>query len=214
MVGGRTVDTSDQRLVHLPDKCCTELPKACNYEWGLWIITNSGSSRPAPIGVTCYYQHLFCRIHYISPWRSGPAIDLFDFGGGHRRTTNSTPRGFTIDIFNFVDDRCWKYQQHPPVGPPSTLSSSSVVGAAIQPTAPHRRSTIDVLNFGGGRCWKYRRHPPGGPPSTSSSSSVVGAAGLPTAPPGARRFFHFGGGCCRKSRQHPQGARHRRRLQL
>jgi hypothetical protein len=31
----RTVDTSDQRLVHLPDYCCTELPKACNYEWGL-----------------------------------------------------------------------------------------------------------------------------------------------------------------------------------
>jgi hypothetical protein len=58
-MGARTVDTSNQRLIHLPDYCCTELPKTCNYEWGMWIIINTGSSRPAPLEVTCYNQHLF-----------------------------------------------------------------------------------------------------------------------------------------------------------
>jgi hypothetical protein len=28
-------------------------------------------------------QHLFCRIHYISSWRLGGAIDVSIFGGGH-----------------------------------------------------------------------------------------------------------------------------------
>jgi hypothetical protein len=38
--------TSDQRLVHLPGCCCTELPKACNYEWDLWLGVSNGSSGP------------------------------------------------------------------------------------------------------------------------------------------------------------------------
>jgi hypothetical protein len=65
LLGAQIVDTSDQRLVHLFDYCCPELPKAYIYEWDLWIIANNESSRPATLGITCYCQHLFCRVHYI-----------------------------------------------------------------------------------------------------------------------------------------------------
>jgi hypothetical protein len=60
------VDTSDQRLVHLPNYCCTELHKACNYEWDLWLDASSGSSGRPPSGVTLL-QRSFCRTHFMPP---------------------------------------------------------------------------------------------------------------------------------------------------
>jgi hypothetical protein len=59
----------------------------------------------------------------------GPAIDVFNFGGGRCRTMPpAPPRGPAIDVFNFGGGRCW------------TL-----------PPAPPRGLAIDVFSFGGGR---------------------------------------------------------------
>jgi hypothetical protein len=51
-LGARTLDTSNQCLVHLPGYYYTELPKAYIYEWDLWLGASSGTSGPAPSGVT------------------------------------------------------------------------------------------------------------------------------------------------------------------
>jgi hypothetical protein len=90
----------------------------------------------------------------------GPAIDVFNFGGGRCRTCGqhpqeahhrrlqlrwwplpdlppAPPRGPAIDVFNFGGGRCQKYRQHP------------------------RGPAINVFNFDGGRCRKYRQHPQG-----------------------------------------------------
>jgi hypothetical protein len=158
----RTVDTSDQCLVHLPGCCCTELPKACNYEWDLWLGTSSGCSGLGSPGVTCYCQHLFCRSHFILPWTQGgppstpstPVVvaaenpDSIPQGARHRRLQHrwwslsdlppAPTRGPAIDVFNF---RWWPLPDLPP--------------------APPKRPTIDISNFGGGRCWTYRQHPQG-----------------------------------------------------
>jgi hypothetical protein len=67
----------------------------------------------------------------------GPAIDVFNFGGGRCQTLPPTPpRGPTIDIFNFSGSRCRTLPPAPPMGP-----------------------TINVFKFGGGRCRTCRQHP-------------------------------------------------------
>jgi hypothetical protein len=138
------VDTSDQHLVHLLGYCCTELPKAYNYEWDLWLDASSRSSSPPPGGVTCYYQHLFCRTHFISPWtQGGPSSMSPTPVVATAGPAASTPRGPAINVSNSGGGRCLKSQQQPPGSPPS-MSSPSVV-AAIGPAdstpqgARHRR---------------------------------------------------------------------------
>jgi hypothetical protein len=128
----------------------------------------------------------------------GPAIDIFNFGGGHYRTYRqhpqgvchrrlqlwwcllpdllpAPPRGLAIDVFNF-----W------------TCSSSTLwISDGDQwwplseiPTTPPRGPAIDVFNFNGGRCQTCRQHPPGGPPSTSSTSVVATAGPVACTPHG------------------------------
>jgi hypothetical protein len=85
-LGARTVDTSDQRLVHLPGYCCAELPKLCNDEWDLVSTLGSRSSGPTPWG-SFYYKHLFLQNSlHIAMDATGPAIDVSNFGGGRCRT--------------------------------------------------------------------------------------------------------------------------------
>jgi hypothetical protein len=130
----------------------------------------------------------------------------------------TTPlRGSAIDVFfNFGGGCCRRYQQHLPRGPPSTSSSTSVVGAAEDtgstPRAPPSMSslasvvaadgdtdntalggpTIDVFfSFGGGCCQRYWHHPQGGQPSTCSLASVVVAAGSTSQGPCHRRLLQL-----------------------
>jgi hypothetical protein len=125
----------------------------------------------------------------------GPAIDVFNFGGGCCRTCRQHPQGARHRRLQL---RWWPLSDMPPAppgGPPST-SSTSVVATAepaastprggrhrcLQlrwwllpdlPPAPPRGPAIDVFNFGGGRCRTCRQHPPGSPPSPSSTSVVA-----------------------------------------
>jgi hypothetical protein len=97
----------------------------------------------------------------------------------------------------------------PPVGPPSTSFSNSVVDAV---------GPINIIfKLGGGRCQTHQQRPLGGPPLTSSSNSVVDAAGPAGSTPQEARHRHH---------QQPQwwtlpdqptappGGRHRHHLQL
>jgi hypothetical protein len=146
-LGAQMVDTSDQRLIHLPGYCCTELPKACNYEWDLWLSLSSESSGLAPPGVTCYCQHLFCRTHFISPWTPSTLVVAA------ARNPDSNPLGARHRCLQL---RWWPLPDLPP--------------------APPRGPAIDVFNSGGGRCQTCHQQPLGGPPSTSPTP-IVAAAG-------------------------------------
>jgi hypothetical protein len=176
------VDTSDQHLVHLPDCYCTELPKACNYEWDLWLGASSVSSGPAPLGVICYYQHLFCRTHIILPRTPGgppstsPTLVVATAGptnsiaqGGHHRRLQlrwwplldlliAPPRGSTIDVSNFGGGRYRTCHQHPQVARHRRLQLWWWPLPDL-PTAPPGEHAIDICNSGGGRCWTCRQHP-------------------------------------------------------
>jgi hypothetical protein len=153
------VDTSDQRLIHVPDYCYTKLLKACNYEWGLCIMANTGSSGPAPIGVTCYYQYLFF-VKTTTYRDTGP--------GGPPSTSSSTLVVAAVG-----------HSASTPRGPPSTSSSTSVVVAARDTDStpqgvrhrrllqlwwwlllnfgqhPPREPAIAFFNFCGGCCQRY-----------------------------------------------------------
>jgi hypothetical protein len=138
-----------------------------------------------------------CRQHSLR----GPAINIFNFGGGRCRTlppapprgachrclqlrwwslsdlaASIPPRGPAIDVFNFSGGRCRTLPPHPPQGP-----------------------TIDVFKFGGGRCRTLTPAPPGGPPSSSSTSMVAAARPCHQHPPQGPTIdvFNFGGGRCR-----------------
>jgi hypothetical protein len=109
-----------------------------------------------------------------------------------------------IDVSNFSGGRCRRYRQHPPLGPPST-SSTSMVAAARPAASTPRGSAINVCNIDGGRCRNSQQHPtgarhqrlqlwwwplpeistapPGGPPSTSSTSVVVTVGPPDSTPP-------------------------------
>jgi hypothetical protein len=187
-LGALTVDTFDQRLVHLSDYCCTELPKACNYEWDLWLGASSGSSAPPPEG------HFTTNIFFaeLTSYCHGRK------GVRHRRLQlrwwllpvlpPAPPRGPAIDISYSGGGRCRTCRQQPPGGPP-LMSPNSVVTAtgpvdSIPQEARHRHlqlrwwslpdlppatprgPAINVSNSGGGCCRTCRQHPPGGPPST------------------------------------------------
>jgi hypothetical protein len=155
-LGARRVDTSDQCLVHLPSCCCTELPKACNYEWDPCLDASSGSSGLALPGVILLPTSFLQNSLHITMDTRGPAIDVFNFGGGRYRTC----------------------QQHLPGGLPS-MSPTPVVAATgpaasnpqgarhrrLQlrwwlllnlPPAPPRGPAIDVFNFDGGHCQTCR----------------------------------------------------------
>jgi hypothetical protein len=46
----------------------------------------------------------------------GPAIDVFNFGGGHCRSTDSTPRGPAIDAFFISAGGCCQTSASNPQG--------------------------------------------------------------------------------------------------
>jgi hypothetical protein len=93
-LGARTVDTSDQRLVHLPGYYCTELPKAYNDEWDLVSTLSSGSSRPTPPpGVILLPTSFLQNSLHIAMDARGPAIDVSNSGGGRCRTCRQHPPG-------------------------------------------------------------------------------------------------------------------------
>jgi hypothetical protein len=151
-------------------------------------------------------------------------------------------KGPAIDIFNFNGGHSWTCRQHPLGGPPST-SSTSVVAAtgpaastpqgahhrrlqlrwwllSDMPPGPPRGPTIDIFNFSGGRSSTCRQHPIGvrhrrlqlwwwslleipaaplgGLPSTSFSTSVAAATGhVDSTPQGAsHRCLPKLGTCC------------------
>jgi hypothetical protein len=185
------VDTSDQCLVHLPGYCCTELPKACNYEWDLWLGASSGSSGSAPPGVTLLPTSFLYNSLQTAKDARRPAIDVLNSGGGRCRTYRQHPQG--------ARHRCIQLQWWP-------LPDLSL--------APPREPTIDVSNSGGGRCWTCRQHPPGGPPLTSPTLEVATAGPVASTLRGpAIDISNFSGHHCRTCHRHPQGARNRR-LQL
>jgi hypothetical protein len=89
--------------------------------------------------------------------------------------TDSTPRGSSIDVFNFGGGRYRKYRQHPPSDLSSMSSSSSMVVAVRLSASTTRRPAIDVFFIFGGGCCR-----------TSAST--------PRRP--AIDVFNFGGGRC------------------
>jgi hypothetical protein len=132
-LGARRVDTSDQHLVHLPSCCCTELPKACNYEWDPCLDASSGSSGLALPGVILLPTSFLQNSLHITMDARGPAIDIFNFGGGRYRTCRQHLPGA---CHRRLQLRWWPLLDLPPAtprGPPST-SLTSVVAAA-GPTA-------------------------------------------------------------------------------
>jgi hypothetical protein len=154
-LGAWTVDTSNQCLVHLPDCCYTELPKACNYEWDLWLRASSGSSGLAPsprdhlLLPTSFLQNsLHIAMDARGPSTSptsvvaaarpadntprGPAIDVSNSGGGHCRTRRQHPQGA---CHRRLQLRWWPLPDlpiAPPGSPPST--SPTLVVAIAGPT--------------------------------------------------------------------------------
>jgi hypothetical protein len=157
----------------------------------MWIGASSGSSGPAPPGVTCYYQHLFCRTHYISSWRPRA------LGAHHRR----------------LQLRWWLLPDLPPAppgGPPSTASTTVVAAAENLDSTPQgaRHQCLQL------RLWpllKILTAPPGGLPS-ASSTTVVAAAGpaasfeVLVSPP-SLGLAAQAVGCCSRLSSTPSGTR-------
>jgi hypothetical protein len=100
-------------------------------------------------------------------------------------TTDSTPRGTTIDIFFIFSGGYCRTSASTPQGP-----------------------TIVVFYiFGGGCCRTTDSTPLGGLPSKSSTSLVVATVGLLTLLPRGPTidvFFIFGGGCYRTTDSTPR----------
>jgi hypothetical protein len=81
-------------------------------------------------------MHFHSRI-FSSGTSRGPAVDVFNFGGGRSQTCRQHPQGGpAIDIFNFGGGRCRTYRQHPPGSPPSTSSTSMVVAVELVASTP------------------------------------------------------------------------------
>jgi hypothetical protein len=72
----------------------------------------------------------------------------------------ATPRVVAIDVFNIGGSHCRTSRQQPPGRPPST-SSTSVVATAGPAGSTPRGPTINVSIFSGGRCLTCRKHPQG-----------------------------------------------------
>jgi hypothetical protein len=116
----------------------------------------------------------------------GPAIDIFNFGGGRCRTCRLHPQ--------WVRHRClqlrwWSLPDMPgaPLRGPSIDDVSSFSGGHYRTCRQHPRgSAIDVFTFGGGRYWTCHQHPPGGPRSTCPTSGPPALA-----PPGGPSSTHF-----------------------
>jgi hypothetical protein len=132
----------------------------------------------------------------------GPAINVFNFGGGHCRTLPlAPPKGAAIDVFNSGGGRWRTLPPAPPKG--TVIDVFSFGGGRYQtlPLASHRGPAIDVFNFSGGRCQTLPPAPPWSPPSTSSS--LVAAAGGPChqhhpgAPPPPSTSHSIDGGSSR-----------------
>jgi hypothetical protein len=105
-LGARTVDTSDQRIVHLPGYRCTECPRLVFMSG---ICGSTQAVRALPPRGSLYYQHLFLlqnSLHTTMDAR-GPAINVSNSGGG----------------------RCQTYCQQP-LGDPPLTSPTSVVATA------------------------------------------------------------------------------------
>jgi hypothetical protein len=133
---------------------------------------SSKSFGPRPPGGSFYYQHLFCRTHFISPWMQGGSPSTSPTLVSAAAGPASTPRGPAIDVSNSGGGRYRTCCQHPPGGPPST--SPTLVVAAAGPAASnpqgahHQRLQL--------RWWllpDLPTAPPGGPPSTSPTPVVA-----------------------------------------
>jgi hypothetical protein len=119
----------------------------------------------------------------------GPAIDVFNFGGGRcRKYRQHPPRRPAINIFNFGGGRCRTCHQHPQGAHHRCLQLRWWPLLEI-PIAPPREPAINVFNFGGGHCRICRQHPLG-------------------------NIFNFGGRHFRKYRRHLPVYRRRHFLAL
>jgi hypothetical protein len=158
----------------------------------------------------------------------GPAINVFNFGGGCCRSTNSTPRGPANDVFISSGGCCWPsastpqgahhrhlqlqwrplpvYRHNPPGGPPS-VSSTSVVATVGLPIATPRGPAIDVFNFGGDRCRSTNSTPRGGHHRCLLISDGGYCQPSARTPRGsAIDVFNFDGGCYRSTDSTPTGS--------
>jgi hypothetical protein len=70
------------------------------------------------------------------------------------------PRGPAIDVFNFGGGRYQTYRQHPQGACRRRLLALMVAAAGSAASTP-RGAAIDVFNFGGGRCRACCQHPRG-----------------------------------------------------
>jgi hypothetical protein len=84
----------------------------------------------------------------------------------------ATPRGPAIDVFNIGGGSCRTCRQQLSGGSPSTSPASVVATTGTTASTP-RGAAINAFNIGGGCCRKSREQPLGGPPSTSSTSVVA-----------------------------------------
>jgi hypothetical protein len=99
------------------------------------------------------------------------------------------PRGPAIDVFNFGGGRCRACRQHPLGGPPSTSSTSMVAAAGHAGGTLHGARHQRLQH----RWWPLSgmsTAPPGGPPS-KSPTSVVAAAGHAASTPQGVRHRHL-----------------------
>jgi hypothetical protein len=135
------------------------------------------SPPPLPPAGSFYYQHLFCRTHFILPWtpEGPPSMSSTSVVAGAGPTA-STPQGARHQRLQL---RWW---------PLSNL-----------PTAPPRGPTINVSNSAGGRCQTCRQHPLGGPPSTSPILVVAAAGPAASTPQGAHHRRFAKPGTCRQN---------------
>jgi hypothetical protein len=184
-LGARTVDTSDQRLVHPLGCCRAELPKACNDQWDLCLDAKQRElwASPPPLRGHFTTNILFAKLTSYRHGCKGLAINISNSVGGRCRTCRQQPQGPRHrrlklrwwPLFDLLPApprarhrrlqlRWWPLLDLPPAppgGPPST-SPTPVMAAAGPTSSTPRGLTIDVSNSGGGCCWTCRQHRPGG----------------------------------------------------
>jgi hypothetical protein len=118
----------------------------------------AGALGQPPSGVILLPTTFLQNSLHIAMDARGPAIDVFNYGGGRYRTCRQHPLGAHCRCLQLWWWPLPDLPLAPPRGPP--LTSSTLVVAAAGPAASTQRApAVDVFNFSGGRCRTYRQHP-------------------------------------------------------
>jgi hypothetical protein len=81
---------------------------------GIYGSAQAAGALGRPPQGSLYYQHLFCKTHFIPPWTQGgpPSMSSTPMVAA-AGPADSTPQGPTIDVFNFGGGRYRTCRQHP-----------------------------------------------------------------------------------------------------